>query len=518
MSNKTAIIVGAGPAGLTAAYELLTHAGIKPLIVEASSHLGGISKTITYKGNRMDLGPHRFFSKSNRVLDWWLYILPLREGESGSAGGQINTSPVPDSEKDHRVMLVRERLTRILFLKKLFAYPITLNVRALANLGFIRVAKIAVSYAKAILFPIKDEKSLADFFINRFGKELYSTFFKDYTEKVWGVPCDQIKPEWGSQRVKGLSVAKAITHAVKRIAGKTSTAEGKGVETSLIEKFMYPKLGAGQIWEEVANRVREMGGQILLERKATGIRSEENRVTGVVVRDEKTGEEQVMTADYVFSTMPVKDLVGGWDYGVPQEVRQVASNLPYRDFITVGLLLKRLILRDTGKAHGENGLVRDNWIYIQEKDVKVGRLEIFNNWSPCMVKDPGTVWIGLEYFCDKGDALWNKSDLEFLEFAVNEVERIGAVRRADVLDGVVLRMEKAYPAYFGSYEQFDVVRKFTDKFVNLFLIGRNGMHRYNNMDHSMMTAMVAVDNIVHNVTTKDNIWEVNTEEDYHEEK
>lgn len=224
-----------------------------------------------------------------------------------------------------------------------------------------------------------------------------------------------------------------------------------------------------------------------------------------------------MTPDYVFSTMPVKDLIGEWRNGVPNSVRTIAQGLPYRDFIMVGLLLKELLLRDKQGASEEDPLIRDNWIYIQEKDMRTGRMEIFNNWSPCMVADPETVWIGLEYFCNEGDALWAKSDPEFLDFAMHEMERAGIIRREDVMDGVVLRMEKTYPAYFGSYEHFQVIRDFTDRFVNLFLIGRNGMHRYNNMDHSMMTAMVAVDNITHNITGKDNIWDVNTEGDYHEE-
>lgn len=505
MADKRAIIIGAGPAGLTTAYELLTQTDIKPVVIEASGDIGGISKTVNYKGNRIDIGGHRFFSKSGRVLDWWLNMLPL----------QPEGHPVEDLQ----VMLVRERLSRILYLRKLFGYPIALNFRTLTNLGFVRVVKIAASYGKARLWPIRLEKSLADFFTNRFGKELYATFFRDYTEKVWGVPCDRIQPEWGAQRVKGLSITRAMVHALKNLAGKkNSSVDQAGVETSLIERFMYPAHGPGQLWEKVAERVREMGGEILLHHEAAAIRSEGERVVGVEVCEQGGGEPRLMTGDYIFSTMAVKDLIGAWDTGVPEEVRRVASELPYRDFITVGLLLNRFRLRDNDKAHEMNGLVRDNWIYIQEPDVKVGRLQIFNNWSPYMVKDPGSIWIGLEYFCNEGDDLWGKSDEEFLNFAVREAEQIGIALPTDVRDGVVIRMPKTYPAYFGAYDRFHVVREFTDRFTNLFLIGRNGMHRYNNQDHSMLTAIAAVENIKNNVLTKDNLWAVNADDEYHEEK
>ncbi|MGC8491129.1 MAG: NAD(P)/FAD-dependent oxidoreductase [Syntrophobacteraceae bacterium] len=513
MADKRAIIIGAGPAGLTAAYELLTQTNIKPVVIEASGDIGGISKTVNYKGNRIDIGGHRFFSKSGRVLDWWLNILPLLpEG-----------APLPardcDPVKELQVMLVRERLSRILYLRKLFGYPIALNFRTLTNLGFARVVKIAASYAKARLWPIRQEKSLADFFTNRFGKELYATFFRDYTEKVWGVPCDRIRPEWGAQRVKGLSITRALVHAMKNLAGKKdSSVDQAGVETSLIERFMYPAHGPGQLWEKVAERVRELGGEILLHHEAVGIKSEGERVVGVEVCGQGGGEPRFMTGDYIVSTMAVKDLIGAWDKDVPEEVRRVASELPYRDFITVGLLLNRFRLRDNDTAHEMDGLVRDNWIYIQEPDVKVGRLQIFNNWSPYMVKDPGSIWIGLEYFCNEGDDLWEKSDEEFLNFAVREAEQIGIALPTDVLDGVVIRMPKTYPAYFGAYDRFDVVREFTDRFSNLFLVGRNGMHRYNNQDHSMLTAIAAVENIKNNVLTKDNLWAVNADDEYHEEK
>jgi protoporphyrinogen oxidase len=278
---------------------------------------------------------------------------------------------------------------------------------------------------------------------------------------------------------------------------------------------MYPKYGPGQMWEEVARSVESAGGSVHLCHNVTGISTDIDRVTGVTVRDEKSGKTSHLDADFVFSTMPVKHLIDALDSEVPDPVRKTAEELPYRDFITVGVLARRLTLPG-GK--GPTNLIPDNWIYIQERDVKIGRLQIFNNWSPYLVADPeNTVWLGLEYFCNEGDALWSMGDDEFFKFAVRELAKIGVIDAADVLDGTVQRVHKTYPAYFGSYDHFDLIREYVDRFENLYLLGRNGMHRYNNADHSMLTAMTAVDNIVAGVTDKSNIWSVNTEEDYHEE-
>jgi protoporphyrinogen oxidase len=503
---KTAVIIGAGPAGLTAAYELLDRTDIVPVVYEMSADIGGISKTVNYKGNRMDIGGHRFFSKSDWVMGWWRKFMPL-EG-----------SPGPDPEKTDKVMLVRSRLSRIFFLGRFFDYPITLNKGTFNNLGLVRVAKIGMSYVKARMFPIRHERSLEDFFINRFGRELYLTFFKDYTEKVWGVPCSAIKPEWGAQRIKGLSVTRAITHALKKAFSNDNSIEQKGMETSLIEQFLYPKFGPGQLWEEVADRIRAMGGEIRMRHAVTGMRTAGTKVSAVTVVDRETGQASTRQADYFFSTMPVRDLVAAMGESVPEKVREVAAGLVYRDFITVGLLLRKLKMEGDVKTGASGGIVPDNWIYIQEREVKLGRLQIFNNWSPYMVADRGYVWMGLEYFCNEGDALWKKSDPEFMALAAEELESIGFIDKADVVDGVVIRMPKTYPAYFGTYDDFGVVREFTDSFENLFLLGRNGMHRYNNQDHSMLAAKTAVDNIIAGVTTKDNVWAVNAEQEYHEEK
>ena len=525
-SNKIAVIIGAGPAGLTAALELLNKTGIKPIIFEQTEDIGGISKTVNYKGNRIDLGGHRFFSKSDRVMKFWLDLMPIQTTPAKDdilLGRQLPPigydRPIEaDPQKTDKVMLIRKRISRILFMRKFFDYPISLTLRTVSNLGLFRTLKITASYIKAKIFPIKSEKSLEDFLINRFGTELYKTFFKDYTEKVWGVTCDKIKPEWGAQRIKGLSIARAVKHAVMAAVRRDMSVGQKEVETSLINQFLYPKYGPGQLWEEVAGIVKSKGGQIYLGHKVIGIKSQNNKIISVKVKNEKTGELKEIIADYIFSSMPVRDLIEAMGQPVPQKVREVAAGLCYRDFITAGLLVKKLKIKNNTDIKTVNDIIPDNWIYIQEKDVKIGRLQVFNNWSPYMVADSDTVWLGLEYFCDVDDELWNMPDEEFKEFAVSELVKIGVIDRDDVLDGVVIRMEKTYPAYFGSYDDFDVIRNYTDSFPNLFLIGRNGMHRYNNQDHSMLTAMTAVGNIVNGVTAKDNIWQVNAEEEYHETK
>ena len=529
MTQKTAIIIGAGPAGLTAAYELLDKTDIKPIIYEMSNDIGGIAKTVNYKGNRIDMGGHRFFSKSERVMKWWQKILPLAGGLSkndllldisyqNKKRGVVVQTNGPDPEKIDRVMLVRSRLSRIFFLRKFFDYPISLSKNTMLNLGIVRLIKIGLSYIKVRLFPIKEEKSLEDFFINRFGRELYATFFKDYTEKVWGVPCNRIKPEWGAQRIKGLSISKTIMHALRNSFKKNSGIEQKETETSLIEYFLYPKYGPGQMWEETVRIIKEEGGEVFLNYKVVGIKCVENKIVDVKLQNVLTGETISKKGDYFFSTMPVKELIQCFESEVSSDVYKVASGLVYRDFITVGLLLKKLKIKNNTKIQTLNNIIPDNWIYIQEKDVKIGRIQVFNNWSPYMVNDPNTVWIGLEYFCNEGDELWSMSEKEFSKFAIDELTKIEIIEREDVLDSTVIKLKNTYPAYFGTYDEFYVVRNFTDSIENLFLIGRNGMHRYNNQDHSMLTAMVAVENIINGIKTKDNIWAVNAELEYHEEK
>ena len=512
--TRTAIIIGAGPAGLTAALELLRQTDIVPVVCEAGEDVGGLSRTVNHNGNRIDIGGHRFFSRSDRVTRWWNQILPTesRPGERIADEAEQTADPAVTDQ----VMLIRSRKSRIYYDCKFFNYPVTLEWQTIRNLGPGRMARIGFSYLAALVHK-RPEVSLEDFYINRFGRELYNTFFRDYTEKVWGVPCSQIAPSWGAQRVKGLSVRGTLAHAAKQVWRRLAPRRGtedlrqKDTEVSLIECFLYPPHGPGQMWERVADLVRDKGGQVHLGQRVTGVVAEPGRVVGVQVRDGET--ERTVAADFVLSTMPVKELIAGFQgVAVPPTVQRLASELPYRDFITVGLLLKRLHIA------GEVAPLSDNWIYIQEPAITMGRMQIFNNWSPGMVADPTKMWVGLEYFAQEGDALWSLSDSDMTTFAVDELTRMKIADAADVLDSVVIRVPKAYPAYFGSYDQFDEVRSFVDGFENLFLIGRNGQHRYNNQDHSMLTAIEAVTNIADGRLDKDNVWQVNADQTYHEEK
>lgn len=522
MEEKKAIIIGAGPAGLTAAYELLKKTNIKPVIFEETFDIGGISKTVNYKGNRIDIGGHRFFSKSDRVMKWWMNMMPIEENSKKNDNGfKADEVPKKTIKNNQRVMLIRNRLSRIYYIRKFFNYPISLTFETIHNLGVSRTIKIGLSYIISRLFPIKNEVSLEDFLINRFGKELYETFFKDYTQKVWGVPCNEIPSEWGAQRIKGLSISKAILHALKKNLSKDGSILQKKTETSLIEKFLYPKYGPGQMWEEVAKRIKDQGGEILFGQKAIRLNIQNSSIKQIVIKDQNAGIEKKYTPSYVFSTMPVRDLILGIDKKseLSEDVKKVAEGLEYRDFITVGLLLNELKIKNKKEnSQNNDGLIPDNWIYIQEKDVRLGRLQIFNNWSPYLVKDKSKIWIGLEYFCTEGDELWEKNDEAFAKFAIKELTKIDIIEEKSVLDYIVIRVPKTYPAYFGTYKHFDKIINYVNNVQNLFLIGRNGMHRYNNQDHSMLTAMRAVDNIVEKIISKNNIWEINTEEDYHEEK
>ena len=569
--SERAIIIGAGPAGLTAGLELLRRSDVTPVILEASEEIGGISRTIRYKGNRMDIGGHRFFSKSDRVMQWWVDLMPPEATASGSAGqqeigyqGRRRVVAVParqpqepvlrgagpidphaadevglgdlaeakrsgpvemlvtSEERDpDLVMLIRPRKSRIYYLRKFFDYPITLTATTLKNLGLARTFRVGTSYMKSRVSQIAPEKSLEDFLINRFGRQLYLTFFKSYTEKVWGTPCQEISAEWGAQRIKGLSLTTAVKHFVKRAFRGESKGGGakiardvaqKGTDTSLIERFMYPKFGPGQLWEHVAGLIRGKGGEIYMGWKVDRIHCEGMRVTSIEAVN-AAGERQTFAGEYFFSTMPMRELVEAMDAPVPDSVREVSEGLQYRDFITVGLLADRLKVHEP-----DGGLLKDTWIYVQEPDVILGRLQIFNNWSPHLVADPTKVWIGLEYFCYDTDALWKMPDEELKKFAISEVVKIGILRAEDVLDGHVVRVPKTYPAYFGTYDRFEELREFTDGFENLFLVGRNGMHKYNNQDHSMLTAMTAVDGIVAGKVDKAALWGINTEQEYHEEK
>lgn len=522
MENKKAIIVGAGPAGLTAAYELLDKTNIHPVVFEATDRIGGISQTVNYKGNRMDIGGHRFFSKSSAVMDWWNKVMPLQGAPSTDDILLHNTTKQfaekgPNPEVEDRVMLVRGRVSRIFYLRKFFDYPISLKFQTFANMGLGRTMRAGCGYMWAQVSKRKED-SLENFYINRFGKPLYNMFFEGYTEKVWGIHPSKLGADWGSQRVKGLSVAAIIKDMVSKRFKSSKDISQKNVETSLIEQFIYPKYGPGQLWETVANDIVEKSGEITKNSEVSAIHVENNRVVSVDVKGENGIENH--SCDYLLSTMPIKDLVAairGID--VPEDVQQIAHDLPYRDFITVGLLAKKLKIKNKTKITTYQERVPDTWIYIQERDVKVGRLQVFNNWSPYMVADyKNTMFIGLEYFCTEGDEMWNMSKEDFIKMAIDEMVKIDILDAEDVIDATQEKIKKAYPSYYGTYYQLDKVRTFLDKIENLYCLGRNGQHRYNNMDHSMLTAMEAVNNIQNGITTKENVWAVNTEEEYHETK
>ncbi len=516
MDKKTALIIGAGPAGLTAAYQLLKETDIRPIILEEENFVGGISRTAEYHGNRMDIGGHRFFTKAPEVNALWNEIMPLQGSPSQddiilhTADKELNPGG-PDPEKDERVMLLRRRVSRIYFLKKFFDYPISMKGETFKNMGLGRTVKAGFGYLASVIAR-KKEDSLENFYINRFGRPLYEMFFEDYTTKLWGRHPSQISADWGAQRVKGLSLTKAVWTMVS----KPFRRRDAKVETSLIEQYEYPKRGPGQFYEFMAESIQENGGEIHFGAKVTDIRVENGRVRSVT--SDCGGVRKTWDADVFFSSMPVKDLIAGMN-GVPAEVRRIADGLPYRDFITVGLLVRKLEIQNETKLKTVGNIVPDCWIYIQDREVKLGRLQIFNNWSPYMVKDPeNTVWIGLEYFCSEGDEMWEADDASFIDFAKKELASIGVIREENVLDATRIRVKKAYPAYFDSYSEFDTVKKFLSGLDNLWCIGRNGQHKYNNMDHSILTAIEAVRAVKTGSTDKTAVWEVNMEQEYHEEK
>ena len=517
---KKIVIIGAGPAGITAANELLkTQGEYEVLILEGTKAIGGISQTVHYGGNRMDIGGHRFFSKSDEVMNWWSELMPLQGAPSLDDKILGREKPLseggPDPEKEDRVMLVRTRVSRIYYRRKFFDYPISMSMATIKNMGFFTTLAAGFSYLKAAMFK-KPETSLENFYINRFGKKLYSMFFEGYTEKLWGRHPRDISADWGSQRVKGLSIRAVLKDMFsKAFGGKKKNRE---VETSLIEQFWYPKYGPGQLWETVAKVAEQKGAVLLRDHNVKEVVCKEGRITSVVC-DTPDGEKKI-GGDIFISSMPVKDLVCGMTGDKPNDdMISVAKGLPYRDFVTVGLLVNKLDLENKTNIKTLGNIVPDCWIYVQEPDVKLGRIQIFNNWSPYMVKDPeNTVWIGLEYFCDEGDDFWNLTDEQCVKLAVSELESMGVISADAVLDSHRERVKKAYPAYFDTYSRIDELINCLDGYENLYCVGRNGQHRYNNMDHSMLTAIRAAEAIKEGKTDKHDIWNVNTEKEYHETK
>ncbi len=516
---KKAVIIGAGPAGVTAAYELLKKSKeYEVLILEESQEIGGISRTVRYNGNRMDIGGHRFFSKDDRVTAWWDEIMPLQGAPSYDDKKLGRTIPLakggPDPEKEDRVMLTRNRVSRIYYQKKFFDYPVKMNARTIKNMGFATTMTAGFSYLKAAVAK-KPEDSLENFYINCFGKKLYSMFFEGYTEKLWGRHPSEIDASWGAQRTKGLSIMGILKDNFQKLLPQKQ--DKHQVQTSLIEEFNYPKFGPGQLWETAAAEVEKMGGEIRKGCKVTKLHTADGRVQSLSYV--QNGEEYTIEGDVFISSMPVKDLVGGMN-DVPEDMSRIAAGLPYRDFVTVGLLVDKLNLKNETKLKTLNNIVPDCWIYVQDVGVKLGRIQVFNNWSPYLVSDPDhKVWIGLEYFCSEGDKYWNMSEEEWVRFGISELVKMGVINsEKNVLDSHRERVKKAYPAYFDTYDQIDDLIAYLNTFENLYCVGRNGQHRYNNMDHSMATSFETVDNILSGRKDKKNIWSVNTEKEYHEEK
>ena len=511
------VIIGAGPAGLACGYKLLkNNKNITVTIIDESSQVGGISKTIKYHNNKMDLGGHRFFTKNEEVKKFWLELLPLQtepayddiilEAKKDFSKGRKKYDP----EKKDKIMLLRNRISRIYYNKKFFDYPVNFNMKTIKSMGIINSFKCGFSYLKTI-FVKKKEINLENFYINRFGYHLYSMFFKDYTTKLWGRTPKEIDASWGSQRVKGISVHKVLIDYIKRIF----KVKDKKKETSLIESFYYPKNGPGELYEVLASKIEELGGKIILNSRVEIINNKNSEIKSISYRQDKIKKE--IDCDMLISSMPIKDLVNGMRK-VPKRIKDISNNLPYRDFIIVGVLLPKLDIPKDKKIKTIHGSVGDNWIYIQDKDVKVGRIQVFNNWSPYLVNKPkDNIWLGLEYFCNENDNFWNLSDNKIKELAYQELKKMN-ISLSKPIDSCVVRVKKAYPAYFDSYDNINSIYKYLEKYQNLYCIGRNGTHSYNNMDHSIVSGFICADMIKNKDHDLIKLWKVNTDSTYQEMK
>jgi len=523
------LIIGAGPAGLTAAYKLC-QAGYKPIILEETQYIGGLSRTHKYKGNNIDLGGHRFFTRDKEVLDFWKTIMPEQgypAKDDIACGRQIKLKPNgPDPEKEDNVFLSRQRISRILFRHKFYDYPVAANLNTFKNLGLGLTLKIGFGFIKSVLFK-REEKSLEDFYINRFGKPLYEMFFEKYTEKLWGIHPSAIDPSWGAQRVKEVSILSVIKNSIVSFLGLR-----KKTKAGQVDSFFYPKRGPGQLYELLAEKVQKAGGEILLNSAVTEIKAPSGHITEI-----KTANGKIYAnPKAVFSTMPIKDLINSIKEGSPDnDTAKIAAGLAYRDYTCVSLIVPKLKIKNETKYKTVNGLIPDNWIYLQDPGIKAGRLQIFNNWSPYLPGKEGSVLIALEYYMQEGDNDWNMSDAEFIELAKKDAEKIGFIDASSVEDAVRVREKKVYPAYSGTYAKFEKVKKYLDGIDNLYCMGRNGQHRYNNMDHSILTAFEAVKLFIksnktamngkdkkslaeNSIIDKSSLWAINTKQEYHEDK
>lgn len=517
--RKQIVIIGAGPAGLTSGIQILKtdSQSFDVVIVEASKDIGGISRTVEVQGNRMDIGGHRFFSKDQLIMDWWSDMLPLQGAPAFDDKTLDRPSEIskggPDPDETDDVMLYRTRVSRIFYGGEFYDYPLKMSANMLSKLGFFRSLSVGFSYLASCIHK-RPETSLENFYINRFGRKLYSMFFEGYTEKVWGRHPNSISADWGAQRVKGLNIMALIKDLLRP---KKKAAD---TETSLIKSFWYPKHGPGQLWEAAARRFCDLGGTIRYSTCAQSFEYDEaGCITAVICADE-AGARVSLPCDEVISTMPLKDLARTIGNRMPQRQHQIAEGLPYRDFVTVGLLVKKLSIKNETDTPTLGNIVPDDWIYVQDDSVKLGRLQIFNNWSPYMVQDPqNSVWLGLEYFCNEGDEFWNMPQDECIKLAQEELVRIGVLEEgAPIMLSHREHVKKAYPAYFDTYAEIGELRDWLKLQENLYCVGRNGQHRYNNMDHSMLTALYAAAAITDGSMTQDDIWAVNTETSYHEEE
>lgn len=518
---KKVVIIGAGPAGLTAAYSLLKNSkDYEVIILEQDNIVGGISKTLKFNGYKIDTGIHRFFTKNDQVEKIWEELLPI---QSKPAFDDILLNKQKDfpkkgsnPEKDEKSMLIKERITRIFYGRKFYDYPVNLNMTTIKNMGFFTLIKAGGSYLKACIIK-KPETSLENFYINRFGKVLYSMFFESYTEKVWGIHPSKISADWGAQRVKGVSISAVIKDMFKKIFHKKNN---HNTETSLIEQFIYPKLGSGQVYEEMAKEIEKMGGKIIMNAQVVDIEINKQQVEKITYTQKK--KKYDLDTDICISSMPIKDLINSFSKEkAPKKITDISTNLPYREFMSVGLVVDQLKLKNTTKVKTFMDMIPDSWIYVQEPDVKMGRLQVFNNWSAYLFRDREEIQskalISLEYFCSENDKYWNMSDEEFIKFAEEEAIKIGLINPDSVEESIRIKIPKAYPAYFGVYDQIDQVIDYLNQIDNLYCIGRNGQHRYNNMDHSMLTGIKTAEHILNPKTDKKEIWDVNTEQEYHEE-
>ncbi len=514
--DKIALIIGAGPAGLSAAYHLLMETeDIKPVILEKFDCIGGISRTIWNNASGTDIGPHRLFSKNQDVIDLWEKLLPL-QGKGAIDDKILNRITTlsengPDPDEVNNVMLKRRRLSRIYYLKHFFDYPVSLNFTTILNLGIVRTFMAGFSYLKSCVHKIP-ENSLEDFMINRFGCVLYQMFFEKYTEKVWGVHPSKISKEWGEQRIKGISLSKVLLNA---ILSPLKSISKKDKETSLIEEYYYPKYGCSQLWQVMLDKILAMGGEIYYNTTVSQINTKDNKVFSVSAIS--NNNETTYVADYLVSSMPINELIAGLN-NVPEEVKYIAENLQYRDYILASYLCKGINLPNNTKFLTINNIAPDSWIYLQEDFIKAGRIYIMNNFSPYMIKDfQNNVLVNLEYFCNEGDELWSKSEAEMLDFGLNEFKKLGVLGSDNIIESRCVKVQKAYPAYFGVYKDFDKVKNYLNTIKNLYCIGRNGQHKYNNMDHSILSGMKVADVIKNNLPI-DLLWSVNTEQEYHEAK